>query len=53
MRLIIHSKRRANVTMKNSSLADMLSRNNSSKRKATGVTKDTVASDKLGSQSDE
>lgn len=53
MRLIIHSKTKADVTMKNSSLANTLSGNNRSKRKVTGVTKSTVVSDKLCSQSDE
>ena len=38
--VIIHSKTRVGVTMKNSSLVDTLSRNNRSKRKATGITKD-------------
>lgn len=51
--VIIHSKTRVGVTMKNSSLVDTLSRNNRSKRKATGVTKTTVASDKLCLQNDE
>lgn len=35
--VIIHSKTRVGVTMKNSSLVDTLSRNNRSKRKATGI----------------
>lgn len=39
--VIIHSKPRVGVTMKNSSLVDALSRANRSKRKETGVTKNT------------
>lgn len=50
--VIIHSKTRVGVTMKNSSLVDTLSRNNASKRKATGITKNTVANDKLCLQND-
>lgn len=50
--VIIHSKTRVGVTMKNSPSVDSLSRNNRSKRKATGVTKNTVASDKLRLQND-
>lgn len=46
-KVIIHSKMRVGVTMKNSSSGDRLSRNNKSKRKGTGVTKNTVANDKL------
>lgn len=51
--VIIHSKMRAGVTMKNSSSVDTLSRNNKSKRKATGVTKNTFANDKLCLPNDE
>lgn len=51
--VIIHSKLRVGVTMKNSSSGGSLSRNHKSERKATGVTKNTVASGKLCLQNDE
>lgn len=51
--VIIHSKMRVGVTMKNSSSVDALSRNNKSKRKATGVTENAVSSDKLCLSNDE
>lgn len=50
--VIIHSKTGVGVTMKNPSLVDTLSRNNTSKRKATGITKNTVANDKSCLQND-
>lgn len=44
---------RVGVSMKNASSVDALSRNNKSKRKATGVIQNTVASDKLCLPNDE
>lgn len=44
--VIIHSKASVGVPVKNSCVVDVLSRNNRSERTATGVTKNTPASDK-------
>lgn len=51
--VIIHSKMRVGVSMKNASSVDALSRNNKSKRKATRVIQNTVANDKLCLPNDE
>lgn len=51
--VIIHSKTGVGATMENSSVVGTLSRPNRSNRRATGVTKNASASDKLCLQSDE